>query len=145
MRISIAADHGGFALKQQIVPFLKELGHTVLDRGTNSESSVDYPDYAIFVVRDIVSGEAERGIVMCGTGLGISMAANRHKGVRAALVQSGEYAKLSREHNDANVLAMGGRFTSLDSAKEFITIFLETPFEGDRHVRRIKKIDTTEI
>ena len=145
MKISIAADHGGFELKEKIVPFLKELGHTVLNRGTDSEASVDYPDYAIRVARDIVSGEAERGIVMCGTGLGISIAANRHKGIRAALVHSDEYAKLSRQHNDANVLAMGGRFTSFEDAKRFIALFLETPFEGDRHVRRIKKIDSVEI
>lgn len=145
MNISIASDHGGFALKSQIVLFLQELGHTVLDRGTEDESSVDYPDYAVKVARDIVSNAAERGIVICGTGLGISIAANRHKGVRAALVHSDEYARLSRQHNDANVLAMGGRFTAFEDAKRFITVFLNTPFEGDRHVRRVTKIDSLEI
>ncbi len=143
MRISVAADHGGFVLKQHIVSFLQREGHTVMDRGTDSEASVDYPDFALKVVKDILSGDAERGIIMCGTGLGISMAANRHKGIRAALVHSDEYAKLCREHNDANILAMGGRFTSFEDAERFTSIFLTTPFEGGRHVRRIQKIDST--
>ena len=145
MNISIASDHGGFSLKSQIIPFLQELGHTVLDRGTENEDSVDYPDYAIKVARDILAHTAERGIVICGTGLGVSIAANRHKGVRSALVHSDEYARLSRQHNDANVLAMGARFISFEDAQRFITIFLNTSFEGDRHVRRVTKIDSLEI
>ncbi len=141
MKISMGADHGGFELKEFLKDYLTKKGFEIIDRGTNSEESVDYPDFAKLVAKDILDNKAEKGVVICGTGIGISISANRFKGIRAALVHSKEYAKLSREHNDANVLALGGRFTTKEDAKTFADIFFSTEFEGGRHLRRINKMD----
>ena len=142
MMISIGADHGGFELKNRIVEFLGQKGFSVIDNGTFSCESVDYPDFAKKVVKDIQSGSAKFGILICGSGIGISIAANRHKGIRAALVTRKEFAELSRQHNDANIIVLGGRFTSFEEAEEYVEIFLKTPFEGGRHQNRINKIET---
>jgi ribose 5-phosphate isomerase B len=141
MMISIGADHGGLELKNSIVEFLKESGHSIIDNGTFSPDSVDYPDFAKKVVEDIQVGSAKFGILICGSGIGISIAANRYKGIRAALVTRKEFAELSRQHNNANIIVLGGRFTPFEEAKEYIGIFLETPFEGGRHQNRIDKIE----
>ncbi len=141
MIISVGADHGGFELKEQIVNYLKMSGHQVIDNGANSSDSVDYPDFAKLVSKDIQEKKAEFGVLVCGSGIGISIAANRHNGIRAALVTRKEFAKLSREHNNANVIVFGGRFTSFEEAKEYLDIFLSTPFEGGRHQNRIDKIE----
>ena len=141
MKISIGADHGGFELKIKLVEFLKDSGHTVIDHGTNSPDSVDYPDYAKLVSADILEKRADFGVLVCGSGIGISIAANRFKGIRAALVTRKEHAILSRQHNNANIIALGGRFTTIEEAKEYLTIFLSTPFEGGRHEKRVCKID----
>ncbi|HNZ54782.1 MAG TPA: ribose 5-phosphate isomerase B [bacterium] len=141
MKISIGADHGGFELKTELVKFIKSLGHTVIDNGTNSPDSVDYPDYAKVVAHDILEKRADFGVLICGSGIGISIAANRFKGIRAALVTRKEYATLSRQHNNANIIAFGGRFIKFEEAKEYLEIFLLTPFEGGRHEKRVCKID----
>ncbi|HOW52079.1 MAG TPA: ribose 5-phosphate isomerase B [bacterium] len=141
MFVAIASDHGGFPLKKHLAAFLEKEGHMVIDRGCNDETSVDYPDYAALVAQDILAGNAEFGILVCGTGIGMSIMANRHPGVRAALVHRDEYAKLSREHNDANVICLGGRFTTPADAERFVKIFLSTAFEGGRHQRRVEKLD----
>lgn len=142
MKISIGADHGGFELKTQLVKFLKDSGHTVIDNGTNSADSVDYPDYAKLVAHDILEKRADYGVLICGSGIGISIAANRFEGIRAALVTRKEYAELSRAHNNANIIVFGGRFTTVEEAKEYLTIFLTTPFEGGRHEKRVCKIES---
>jgi len=141
MIISVGADHGGFELKDSIVNYLKKSGHEVLDNGTFSSDSVDYPDFAKLVVKDIQQEKARFGILICGSGIGISIAANRHPGIRAALVTNKEFAKLSRQHNNANIIVFGGRFTSFEEAKEYIDIFFITAFEGGRHLNRINKIE----
>ena len=141
MIISAGADHGGFELKDKLVGFLREKGFKVIDNGTNSPDSVDYPDYAKAVAHDILDKRADYGLLVCGSGIGISIAANRFKGIRAALVTNSDYARLSREHNNANVIALGGRFTSFEDAAKWLEIFLSTPFEGGRHERRIAKLD----
>jgi len=142
MKISIGADHGGFELKEYLKNYLQTKGFEIIDRGTNSLESVDYPDFAKLVANDILNNQAEKGIVICGTGIGISISANRFKGIRAALVHSEEYARLAREHNNANILALGGRFTSKKDAEKFVDIFFLTEFEGGRHLRRINKMDS---
>jgi len=142
MFISIASDHGGFLLKKHLVSFLEREGHHVIDRGCTDEQPVDYPDYAALVAQDIIGGNAEYGILACGSGIGMSMMANRYKGVRAALVHCDEYAKLSRQHNNANVICLGGRFLSSMDAERMVRLFLSTPFEGGRHERRVKKLDS---
>jgi len=141
MIISAGADHGGFELKDKLVSMLRKEGYEVIDNGTNSPDSVDYPDYAQAVARDILEKRADYGLLVCGSGIGISIAANRFKGIRAALVTNEEYARLSRQHNNANIIALGGRFTSFEDAEKWLKIFLSTPFEGGRHERRIAKID----
>lgn len=141
MKISIGADHGGYELKVKLVKFLKESGYAVIDNGTNSPDSVDYPDYAKPVARDILEKRADYGVLICGSGIGISITANRFKGIRAALVTRKEHALLARAHNNANIIALGGRFTTVEEAKEYLTIFLSTPFEGGRHEKRVCKID----
>ncbi len=141
MIIAIASDHGGFALKKHLVAFLEKSGHQVMDRGCPDEVSVDYPDYAALVVKEILAKKADLGILVCGTGIGMSIAANRHVGIRAALVHREEYAKLAREHNDANILCLGGRFLAPSEAERLVTTFLSTPFEGGRHERRVRKLD----
>ncbi|MFT5488037.1 MAG: ribose 5-phosphate isomerase B [Paracoccaceae bacterium] len=138
--IGIAVDHGGFALKQPIVEELHSLGFEVLDLGTYDEESVDYPDIAEKLVGAFKDNRIDRGVLVCGTGIGISIAANRHAGIRAALCYDDETAMLSRQHNDANVMCLGGRKTGPDQAREMIRIFLATKFEGGRHARRVDKL-----
>jgi ribose 5-phosphate isomerase B len=140
----IAADHGGFELKERLKQTLDRLGVGYEDLGTSSTDSVDYPDLGHAAARAVSRGEAERALLVCGTGLGMSMTANRHRGVRAALVYDEETARLAREHNDANVLALGGRFLDPDRAERILEIWLQTPFQGGRHDRRIRKIDSPE-
>jgi ribose 5-phosphate isomerase B len=140
MRIAIGADHAGFAVKQHLVQTLMRLGHTVDDRGTDSEAPVDYPPICAEVARLVTSGEAERGIVIGGSGQGEQMAANKVEGIRAALCNDLYTTRLSREHNDANVLAMGGRIVGFGLADEIVTLWLNTPFEGGRHQRRLDQI-----
>ena len=141
MIISAGADHGGFELKDKLAAFLREKGFTVIDNGTNSPDSVDYPDYAKAVARDILEKRADYGLLVCGSGIGISIAANRFRGIRAALVTNPDYARLSRQHNNANIIVFGGRFTAFEDAKNWLEIFLSTGFEGGRHERRIAKLD----
>ena len=137
MNIAIGCDHGGFGLKQEILIALEQAGHTVIDSGCQSEDSVDYPDFADRVCAAIGSGQAERGILVCGTGLGMSMAANRHRHIRAALCQEPFSARMSREHNDANVLCLGGRVLGVALALDIVRVWLSTAFAGGRHLRRI--------
>lgn len=139
--IAIASDHAGYALKEQLKPFLESLGYNALDLGTHSEESVDYPDFGRAVAQSITSKQAEFGIVICGSGIGISIAANRHPGVRAALCSEGLSAELSRLHNNANVLALGARLIGIEAAKECVRRFLATPYEeGGRHQKRVDKL-----
>jgi ribose 5-phosphate isomerase B len=143
--IPIGADHAGFELKERLVAELKTLGFTPEDVGTHSSASVDYPDQA-HVVADLVSrGQATRGILLCGTGLGMAYAANRHHGVRAAVAWEPEIAKLARQHNDANVLVLPARFLSEAEGIEILKTWLTTPFEGGRHQRRVEKIEVENI
>ncbi len=137
--IAIASDHGGFALKTVLSGDLTAAGHQVLDFGTDSAESVDYPDYAAKVA-EALRGPAQLGVLLCGAGIGMSIAANRFPWVRAALVHDGLTAKLSRQHNDANILVLGGRTTGIETAKDCLRIFLETDFEGGRHARRLAKL-----
>ncbi len=140
MRIAIASDHAALELKAALAAYLGEAGHAVADLGHHDGTSVDYPDYGYALARAIAEGDAEFGVALCGSGLGISMAVNRHPACRAALVSEPLSAKLSREHNDANVIAMGARLTGVDMAKACLDAFLTTPFGGDRHVRRVDKL-----
>jgi ribose 5-phosphate isomerase B len=144
MRIAIGADHAGFVLKQYLVDMLRNLGHAVDDRGTHSDASVDYPAVCAEVGREVVTGRADRGIVIGGSGQGEQIAANKVHGVRAALCNDLYTARMSREHNDANVLAMGGRIVAPGLADEIIKLWLATPFEGGRHQRRIDQISAIE-
>jgi ribose 5-phosphate isomerase B len=144
MRIAIGADHAGFRLKQHVVGLLRTLGHEVDDRGTHSEASVDYPGICAEVGREVVDGRADRGIVIGGSGQGEQIAANKVAGVRAALCNDLYTARMSREHNDANVLAMGGRIVAPGLADEIVQLWLETPFEGGRHQRRVDQIHAIE-
>jgi ribose 5-phosphate isomerase B len=139
--IAIAADHAGFDLKAKLVEELKSAGYAVLDLGTSdATTSVDYPDFGKALAEAVTSGKADAGVVVCGTGIGISIAANRHPGIRAALCHDTTSARLSREHNDANVLALGARVTGEQVAKDCLHIFLSTEFAGDRHARRVQKL-----
>lgn len=140
MRISIASDHGGFEQKQELVKYVESLGYGVLDRGPEDDSSVDYPDFAELVCKDVQEGVAQRGVLVCGTGIGMSIAANKINGIRAANVTRADFAKLAREHNDANVITLSGRFVSLDENKAIIDAFLSTDFGEGRHARRVEKI-----
>ena len=137
--VAVAADHGGYDLKSLLLPELQGLGLDVLDLGTDSRESVDYPDFADAVARAVEDGRARWGLLVCGTGIGMSMAANRHRSVRAALVHDGLTARLARQHNDANVLVLGGRILGPELAKDCIKIFFATAFEGGRHARRVAK------
>lgn len=141
MKIGIASDHGGFELKEYLKEYLKKSGIEVSDFGTNSEEPVDYPIYGERCARAVANGEVERGIVCCGTGIGISIAANKVKGIRCALCTDENMARLSRQHNNANVLALGGRTTSNEEAQKILDAWLITEFEGGRHQRRIDMID----
>lgn len=138
--IAIAADHAGVALKATLSKELHERGYEVLDLGTSGPESVDYPDYGHALAETVASGRAERGIIVCGTGIGISIAANRHPGVRAAVCHDATSTRLAREHNDANVLAIGARLIGPEVARECLRIFLETEFAGGRHARRVEKL-----
>ena len=140
--IALGADHAGFEVKEKIKALLNSMGMEFQDFGTNSTESTDYPDYAHKVAEAVSSGKAERAILVCGTGIGMSIVANKHNGVRAAVVESVNAAKLAREHNDANVLALGARITPWEQALEIIKTFLSTRFEGGRHQRRVEKIHT---
>ena len=140
MNISIASDHAGFEQKQALVDYLAAQGHDVIDRGPDTDDRVDYPDYAELVARDVAGGAAERGVLVCGTGIGMAMAADKVPGIRAANIVNTEFAALCREHNDANVLTLSGRFVSLEDNKEIVRVFLSTAFGGGRHAQRVEKI-----
>ena len=138
--IGLASDHAGYELKQYVKQYLEEQGITYKDYGTYTAESCDYPDFAHALAKGMETGEVERGIAICGSGEGISMTLNKHQHIRAALVWVPEIAKMTRMHNDANVLVMPGRYISCDTAREIMNQFLHTPFEGGRHIRRIEKI-----
>ena len=140
MRIAIAADHAAYEMKAQLAEHLREQGHDVLDLGTNSADSVDYPDYGYRLAEAVADGRAERGIALCGSGIGISIAVNRNPACRCALVSDGLSARLAREHNDANVLALGARLIGIETARDCLAQFLATPFAGGRHQRRVDKL-----
>ena len=144
MRVAIASDHAGFLLKENLKEYLDELGHDVEDLGTDSEDPVDYPLYCANVARKVVSGEAERGVVLGGSGQGEQLAANKVRGARAALCNDLFTARLSRQHNDANVLAMGGRIVAFGLAREILKLWLDTDFEGGRHGRRLEQVAAIE-
>ena len=139
--ILIASDHAGFKLKESLEAWLRVRGYAVRDLGTDSEASTDYADYAHPLAQQVSEGEAERGVLLCGTGLGMSYVANRYPHVRAAVAWSPEVAELARRHNDANVLALPARFLSEDDARKILQTWLDTPFDGGRHERRIEKIE----
>jgi ribose 5-phosphate isomerase B len=142
MKIALASDHGGYELKEELKTYIeKSSKFEVNDFGTDSEESVDYPDFAHKVANEVENGKADFGVLVCGSGIGMSMAANRHKGVRAVVLHDKYDAEMSRLHNNANVACLGGRVTPVERAKELLGIFFETAFEGDRHVRRIQKIE----
>lgn len=136
----MGADHAGFALKEELKGFLEQQGHEVLDFGTDSEEAVDYPDFCAAAARAVADGRAERGILLGGSGQGEQLAANKVHGVRAALCNDLHLAELSRRHNDANVLAMGGRIVAVPLAQEIVRTWLATPFEGGRHARRLEQV-----
>lgn len=140
-QIPVGADHAGYALKQRLIAELESRGLAPLDLGTHSTASTDYPDYAHPVAEQVETGAARRGILVCGTGLGMAYAANRHHGVRAAVAWNAEVARLSRQHNDANILVLPARFVSEAEGVEILKAWLETPFEGGRHAPRIAKIE----
>ena len=141
MKIAIASDHGGYQLKEEVKKYLEDRGIEILDLGTNSEESVDYPEYGHACGEAVASGKADRGIVCCGTGIGISIAANKVKGVRFALCTDVNMAVMTRKHNDANMLAMGGRTTDTKTALEITAAWLDTEFEGGRHQRRVDMLN----
>ncbi len=145
MRIALGADHAGVELKAHVKQLLDELRVPYRDFGSLNNDSVDYPDFAARVAKEVASGEFDRGILVCGSGLGMAIAANKIRGIRAVPVSDVESARLAREHNDANVLALGGRMTPIDRAREIVRVFLETPFAGGRHQRRIDKITEIEL
>ena len=140
MRITLAADHAGYQLKDELVAWLREAGHEVSDLGTNGPNSVDYPQFGAQLAQAVASGSAERGIVVCGSGIGISIAVNRNAECRCARVSEPLSAALAREHNDANVLALGARLIGADMAKACVNAFLDTEFAGGRHQRRIDQL-----
>ena len=140
MKDSIASDHAGFEQKQMLVAHLQGAGHQVIDRGPDSDDRVDYPDFAELVAKDVVSGQAQRGVLVCGTGIGMAIAANKVDGIRAANIVSEEFAALTREHNDANVITVSGRFVSEEENRKIVDTFLSTEFAGGRHAGRVEKI-----
>jgi len=145
MRVAIASDHAAIEMKTALVEWLTEAGHDVDDLGPMTSDSVDYPDYGYKLANAVASGDAERGVALCGSGIGISMAVNRNPACRCALVSEGLSAKLSREHNDANVIAMGARLVGIEIAKDCLNNFLNTEFGGDRHQRRVDKLSAPKI
>ena len=140
MKISVASDHAGYELKEAVKRHLKAARHEVVDFGTNSTESTDYPDYATPAARAVASGEVERGVFVCGSGQGMVMTANKVRGVRAALAWQPEVARLSRQHNDANVLALPARFVSIEQALEIVDAWMDAEFEGGRHIPRVEKM-----
>ena len=145
MKIAMANDHGAYTYKLEIKKMLEQEGYTVIDCGTNSEESVDYRDYAKVCAEKVLSKEADLGIVLCGTGIGISIAANKIKGIRCGLCTNTTMARLTREHNDANILALGQRTTGIETCKDIVHTFIKTPFSnGERHKQRIEKISELE-
>ena len=142
MHIAIGSDHAGFKLKEALKKYLADKGHQVEDAGTHSEESTDYPDYAAKVAKSVASGQTPMGVLICGSGVGMCMTANRFKGVRAVLAPTVEHARLGRLHNDANVLCMGERLTPFNQAFEILDTFLSGEFEGGRHQKRVDKIDS---
>ncbi|MEO9635034.1 MAG: ribose 5-phosphate isomerase B [Parasphingorhabdus sp.] len=145
MRIAIASDHAALEMKAALVDWLTEAGHEVSDLGPMTPDSVDYPDYGYKLAEAVASGSVERGVALCGSGIGISIAVNRNPACRCALVSEGLSAKLSREHNDANVIAMGARLVGIEIAKDCLDVFLKTPFGGDRHQRRVDKLSAPQV
>jgi ribose 5-phosphate isomerase B len=145
MKLVLASDHAGYSLKKQLVTWLEQHGHEVLDLGTHSTESVDYTDYAQSVCRAVLDGRAGKGILVCNSGVGMSIAANRFKGIRAALCLFPRMAYYARRHNNANVLAMGGGNTGFFTASEIVSVFLSEEFEGGRHRRRTDKFDSAEV
>lgn len=143
-RIAIGADHAGRSLKEEIVAFLRETGYPVEDMGTHGDESVDYPDYALKVARAVATGAADLGILICGTGIGMSIAANKVRGIRAAVATDCYMARMAREHNDANILCLGGRVVGPGLALEIVRTFLQSRFAGGRHARRVEKIRAAE-
>ena len=144
MRVAIGADHAGFLLKERLRIRLEQEGHQVLDEGTHSTESCDYPDFAAPVADDVVAGRADRGILVCGTGVGMSIAANKVDGIRAALGTVPEEVRLARAHNDANILTLGARFIEEPAADALVDVFLDTAFDGGRHAQRVAKIAALE-
>ena len=144
MHVAIAADHGGYELKQQIAEFLIAQGHQVQDFGTHSPKAVDYPDFAAPLARAVAAGEFERGILICGTGIGMSVTANKVRGIRAAVCTNCYMARMSRQDNDANILCLGGRVLGRGLALEIVQVFLSNEFAGGRHARRVDKIGKLE-
>jgi ribose 5-phosphate isomerase B len=141
VRVAVGADHAGFGLKEHLRAELARQGHEVIDFGTDSETSTDYPDFAHQVAGAVARGDADRGLLVCGTGIGMAMAANRIRGVRAAAVTDVVAAEMARRHNDANVLAIGARLVAAPIAERLLDTFLATPFDGGRHQRRVDKLD----
>ena len=141
MKISIACDHGGLELKNKIAAYIKEQGHTVLDFGTNTADSCDYPDFAKPAAKAVANGECEKGVVVCTTGIGVSMVANKVKGVRCALCLNPDMAKMTRLHNNANMIALGQKYVDFETAKQIVDNFLNVEFEGGRHAVRVSKIE----
>ncbi len=144
MKIALASDHAGFKIRRKIKSHLEDLEHEVADFGCDSEESCDYPDFAKRVAEAVQKGDCDLGILLCGTGMGMSMVANKFRGIRAAVVCSDEMARLSREHNNANIICIGARINGEQDILRMIDIWLKTPFEGERHIKRIKKIDELE-
>ena len=144
MKIAIGCDHGGINLKAACIEAVESLGHTYVDFGTYTTDSVDYPDYAVKVAQAVQSGECDKGILLCGTGIGIGIVANKFKGIRCAHVTDAFCAQMCAEHNDANVISMGGRITTPEDAGKFVRIYLTTPFAGGRHAGRVGKITAVE-
>ena len=144
MKVALGSDHAGFEVKEHLRARLESLGHQVVDVGTRGTESCDYPDFAEKVARAVAGGGAERGVLICGTGIGMSMAANKVAGVRAAVVTDELSAEMSRRHNDANVFCAGARMMASDRIAKLVELFLATPFEGGRHERRVKKISDLE-
>ena len=140
MKIAIGSDHGGYELKEMIVSYLKENGHEVADCGCDSPDSVDYPDFAEKICTEVSGGSSERGILICGTGIGMSIAANRHRDIRAALCHEGFTARMSREHNNANVLCLGARVIGSEVALDIVRVWVSTDFAGGRHQQRLDKL-----
>ena len=140
-RIALSSDHAGYQLKQELLQFLKELDYEAIDLGTDSEESVDYPDFGEAMGRAVADGQADLGVSICGSGIGIGMAANKVAGARAATVHNVKSAELARAHNDANIICLGARLLKARTAKKAVKVFLETDFEGGRHQARVKKLD----